>query len=154
VTTQTIFVSPHLDDAVLSCGGGIARLAHSGELVTVVTLCTADQPVGAPLSPLARRNHRSWAAGDQPFAARREEDLCALLSLGAVAEHVGLLDAIYRRSPAGRPLYANPLGAPASEDLERFLPQVIAALKDSALGAHPDARVFCPAGLAATSTTC
>ena len=35
---------------------------------------------------------------------------------------------------------------PASEDLERFLPQIIAALNDSALAAHPDARVFCPAG--------
>jgi len=144
--STAIFISPHLDDAVLSCGGGIAHLIGSGERVTVVTVFTGDQRPGEPLSVLAVRSHASWAAGDQPFAARGAEDLEALGSLGATAEHLGLLDAIYRRSPSGRPLYANPLGMPASEDLERFLPQIIAALNDSALAAHPDARVFCPAG--------
>ena len=131
---------------MFSCGGGIARLSGAGVPVTVVTPVTADQALGLPLSPRARRIHTSWAAGDQPFAARREEDFRALRLLGAAAEHLGLLDAIYRRSPSGDAFYDNPLGTPVAEDVERFLPQLVAALRESALGAHPDARVFCPAG--------
>ena len=60
--SAVIFISPHLDDAVLSCGGGIARLTCSGERVTVVTIFTGDQSPGEPLSTLAVRSHASWAA--------------------------------------------------------------------------------------------
>ena len=143
---DAIFISPHLDDAALSCGGGIARLVHSGASVGVVTVFTADPPLGAPLSALARRSHASWGLGDQPFSARRAEDLAALKLLGAEPEHLGLPDAIYRRSPAGDPLYADPLAAPTPDDAERFLPRLVAALRDSSLAASQDACVFCPAG--------
>jgi LmbE family N-acetylglucosaminyl deacetylase len=143
-TADAIFVSPHLDDAALSCGGAIAHLVSAGLRVTVVTVFTADQPVGAPLSALARRAHASWGVGEQPFATRLDEDLAAMRSLGAKAEHLGLLDAIYRRSTSGEALYADPLVAPAAEDIERVLPQLMAALEASAIGAAREARVFCP----------
>jgi LmbE family N-acetylglucosaminyl deacetylase len=143
---HAIVVSPHLDDAALSCGGGIARLVHAGTQVTVVTVFTADQPLGEPLSTLARRAHASWGIGDQPFAVRREEDRAGLSLLGAQLEHLGLLDVIYRRAASGKALYADPLSTPAPEDIEHFLPRVVAALEDSA-AAHPQARVFCPAGV-------
>ena len=159
--SAAIFISPHLDDAVLSCGGGIARLTGLDERVTVVTVFTGDQSPGEPLSKLAVRSHASWAAGDQPFAARRAEDLEALGRLGATAEHLGLLDAIYRRSAAGHPLYADSLGTPTADDLEYFLPELVMALRNSAAGTgaavaadapgapgtrHMATRVFCPAG--------
>ena len=141
---DAIFLSPHLDDAALSCAGAIAHLVSAGARVTVVTLFTADQPAGESLSTLARRAHASWGLGEEPFASRRDEDLAAMRLLGAGAEHVGLLDAIYRRSASGEALYTNPLVAPAAEDIERSLPQLVAALEASALGSAPDARVFCP----------
>lgn len=144
---RAVFVSPHLDDAALSCGGGIARLVRAGAPVTVVTIFTADQPLGEPLSPLALRSHASWGVGDQPFAARREEDRAGLSLLGTELEHLGLLDAIYRRSPSGQALYTNPLVAPAPDDVERYLPRIVAALGDSAATAHLGGRVFCPAGI-------
>ena len=144
---QAVFVSPHLDDAALSCGGGIARLVRTGTQVTVVTIFTADQPLGEPLSPLARRSHASWGIGDQPFAIRREEDRAGLSLLGAELEHLGLLDAIYRRTPSGMALYTRPLVAPAPDDVERYLPRIVAALGDSAATAHLGGRVFCPAGV-------
>jgi len=145
VTTDAIFLSPHLDDAALSCGGGIVRLVGAGARVKVVTVFTADQLPDAPLSALARRSHASWGIGDRPFEVRRAEDDAALRLLGAESERLGLLDAIYRRSPSGDALYADPLWLPAADDAERFLPRLVAALNDSAV-ATPQARVFCPAG--------
>ena len=141
-----IFVSPHLDDAALSCGGGIARLARAGVRVNVVSVFTADPPPGEPLSPLAKRSLASWATGDQPFALRRAENRAALQLLGAEAEDLGLLDAIYRRSESGRALYSNPLVAPAPEDVERFLPQLKKALGQSSVATADGEPVFCPAG--------
>lgn len=146
MTARAIFVSPHLDDAVLSCGGGIARLVRARVPVTVVTVVTTDQAPGTPLSPLARRNHASWAVGDQPFEVRRAEDLAALQLLGADAEHLAMLDAMYRRSPSGAPLYADSLSVPAPDDVGRFLPQLESALRAWGLTTHPEASVFCPAG--------
>jgi LmbE family N-acetylglucosaminyl deacetylase len=100
-----LFVSPHLDDAILSCGGTIRQIASSGKRVVVATLITEDLPGHQPLTPLARRNHRQWGGGDAPFALRRQEDIRATESLGAEHIHLGLLDAIYRRTKDGEPLY-------------------------------------------------
>ena len=144
--SRAIVVSPHLDDAALSCGGGITRLTRAGASVAVVTIFTADQPLGEPLSPLARRSHASWGVGDQPFAIRRAEDRSAIQLLGAEAAHLGLLDAIYRRSRSGEALYTDPLAVPAPDDVEGFLPRLAASLRDRGVGASPDAVVFCPAG--------
>ena len=145
--TDAIFISPHLDDAALSCGGGIVRLVRAGCRVTVVTVFTADQPADSPLTPLARRSHASWGAGEAPFETRRTEDRDALALLGAVPEHLGLLDAIYRRSASGDALYADPLASISAEDAEKFMPRLVDALRTSALSAFPEARVFCPAGV-------
>jgi len=146
MTDRVILISPHLDDAALSCGGGLTRLTRAGVPTTIVTVFTADQQPGLPLTPLARRSHASWGIGDQPFAARRAEDLAAIRILGAKAEYLGLMDAIYRRSPSGVALYSNPLAAPASDDIEQFVPQLVDALRRTIGPALPESRIFCPAG--------
>src|SRR5262249_35246781 len=101
-----LFVAPHLDDVALSCGGLVRRLTAGGERVLVATVVTADPPAEMPLTRLARRHHVGWGLGDAPFGARCREDLAAAGLLGAASVHLGLLDAIYRLDPAGRPLYA------------------------------------------------
>ena len=80
-----IYLSPHLDDAVFSCGGRIALQVRAGRRVWVVTVC-AGSP-GGPLSDYAQVLHTYWglAETDAP-AARREEDRAALARLGAVGE--------------------------------------------------------------------
>jgi LmbE family N-acetylglucosaminyl deacetylase len=143
---RAVVVSPHLDDAALSCGGGITRLVHAQIPVTVVTVFTADQPAGHPLSRLARRSHASWGAGDQPFSARRDEDSAGLELLGVRSQHLGLHDAIYRRSDGGNALYSDPLTPPAAEDLERFLPALADALRAPLSVASRETRILCPAG--------
>ena len=144
MTRDAVFVSPHLDDAALSCGGGIARLVGSGIPVTVVTLFTADQPQGMPLSPLARHALVTWGSSEHLFSDRRAEDRAAMGVLGARFEHLDQLDVIFRRSKSGEPLYRGPISAPAPDDIELLLPRLVTAVQDSAVGTTPEATVFCP----------
>jgi LmbE family N-acetylglucosaminyl deacetylase len=109
-----IYLSPHLDDAVLSCGGSIYQQARRGESVAVITVFAASPPPGEPLSPFARSLHDRWrdsAPGAEfadPPAKRRAEDRRALAALD---EHIDVIhhtlpDCIYRRDPAtGAALY-------------------------------------------------
>jgi LmbE family N-acetylglucosaminyl deacetylase len=99
-----IYLSPHLDDAVLSCGGLIAQQFAAGEEVTVFTVCAGDSPVGE-LTPFAYELHRRWGGAGSPMAARRAEDLVACGRLGASVVHYPLADAVYRRGPDGQALY-------------------------------------------------
>ena len=117
---QAIYLSPHLDDAVLSCGGQLAARVRRGERVLVATLAAGD-PV-RPLPPLARALHAEWKLDDS-CEARREEDRRACGRLGAEVFHVVLPDAMYRRHPAtGEPLYPDlgaVFGRPHPEDSAR-----------------------------------
>jgi LmbE family N-acetylglucosaminyl deacetylase len=95
VSAKAIYLSPHLDDAVLSCGGSIYSQALSGTKVLVVTVF-AGIPSTAQLSPLATELHNRWGDTQNPVAARRQEDRRALGMLGAEFLHLGFPDAIYR----------------------------------------------------------
>ena len=97
---QHVILSPHLDDAVLSCGGLIYQLAQTGQPVRVITIFAGDPPPGA-LSPFAQGLHARWGAAP---ARRRDEDRAALQWLGAEAIAWPYPDAIYRRDSNG-PLY-------------------------------------------------
>ncbi len=147
-----IYLSPHLDDAIFSCGGRIALQVRAGMGVWVVTVCTGS-PEG-PLTDFAQLLHAYWglAERDAP-AARREEDRVALALLGAVAVHWDFLDAIYRRALDGRALYPNweSLWGPVAEEDGEMLEELtcrIAELPSSATlcvplgaGRHVDHRL-------------
>jgi LmbE family N-acetylglucosaminyl deacetylase len=100
-----IYLSPHLDDAVLSCGGAIHRHTASGDAVLVITVFTGEFE-GEVLSPFARQVHGEWGNPARPMALRRAEDMAALALLAAEVQHLGDLDAIYRADPDRRWLYA------------------------------------------------
>ena len=82
-----VYLSPHLDDAVLSCGGLIHRQRQEGESVLVVTIFagSADQ---AAASDFATSLCRSWGLGPDPVMARRIEDQRALSFLSAEYRHL------------------------------------------------------------------
>ena len=92
---DAIYLSPHLDDVVLSCGGQIHSRCARGETVLIVTLFAAGPDDGAPLSPLAIELHRLWGDGNVA-EKRRQEDREAVQRLGASVEHCELLEALYR----------------------------------------------------------
>lgn len=104
-TVDALYLSPHLDDAVLSCGGQLHDLARSGGRVLVVTVMAGDAP--AELSPLAAELHRTWSLDSSDVMdARRREDAEACAALGVDFRHLDFTDALYRRDPqSGAPLY-------------------------------------------------
>ncbi|MEZ4517067.1 MAG: PIG-L family deacetylase [Chloroflexota bacterium] len=102
-----LYLSPHLDDAVLSCGGQIYQQTAAGESVLVVTVTAGDPPPTGPLSPIAQELHDRWNAGlAHPVARsaiieqRRDEDSAACSIMGADYLHWPVMDCIYRADPA------------------------------------------------------
>ena len=137
-----IYISPHLDDAVLSCGGLIQEQSISKTLVEIWTICAGDPPEG-DLSPLALRLHEEWGSGSETPASRRAEDVAACQLLGVRHRHLSFLDCIYRQASDGTWLYPDEgsIQGPLSPQddftirtLETFL---VAILK-------PDDVVVCP----------
>jgi LmbE family N-acetylglucosaminyl deacetylase len=102
-----VYLSPHLDDAVLSCGGSIHHQTSAGEPVLVVTVFSGELPAGTVASPFALVQHGYWGNPPRPMALRRAEDLTALTLLGAGAKHLEYLEAVYRAGPGGEWLYAD-----------------------------------------------
>lgn len=149
-----IYLSPHLDDAVFSCGGLIWQQATAGERVEVWTICAGDPPEGE-LSPLAKALHARWQIGLNPAAARRTEDAAACRRLGAFYHHFSLPDCIYRRSARTNepvvaldedlfaPLHPDEAGLPAllAEQLTLALPAGSQVACPLTLGGHMDHRL-------------
>ncbi|MET7619744.1 PIG-L family deacetylase [Streptomyces sp. NPDC005408] len=96
-----VVLSPHLDDAVLSCGALLAH-ARSRVPVSVVTVFTEAGP--APYTLSARRCLRLAGVrnAEELYATRRAEDREVLEGMGIVRRHLGLPEGLFRRKP-GRP---------------------------------------------------
>jgi LmbE family N-acetylglucosaminyl deacetylase len=139
-----IYLSPHLDDVALSCGGAIARHSAAGARVLVVTICTAPPLDDGSLSPFAQETHRNWGfSADQAMRARLHEDSLAMEQLGADSLWVGMLDAIYRR-PADYVDNPTLFGTPAPDDpLLPSLKAFVRALRDRV----PRATLYAPLGV-------
>ena len=128
-----VVLSPHLDDAVLSCW----HLLAGSEAVTVVNVFTGSPPPGTQPPRWDRET-----GADDPVARmrqRREEDRRALGSVGRASVNLGLLDAQYGRvrSPI-RPLLAR---------LQRWRDPATVLYAPAALGRHPDHEVVRDAAL-------
>lgn len=100
---QHIFLSPHFDDAIFSCGGTIAQLARAGS-ASIVTVMGGQPPLPMPDTPLIRDLHQRWQTGDDPIGARQQEDQAAAARLGASLLQLPVPDCIYRTAD-GQPLY-------------------------------------------------
>lgn len=143
-TYQHVYLSPHLDDAVLSCGGAIALRRAAGERVLVVTLCSAAPDPAGPFSELAQQFHRDWALSpEEVVAARLREEKVAMQRIGADYFWAGMLDAIYRYPQAYDSRDAL-FGTPAPDDpLLPMLQQFIGALRNRV----PNATLYAPLGI-------
>lgn len=99
---QSIFLSPHLDDAVLSCGGRIFQERQGGQSVLVFTVMAGDAPPASLDAPFVAALHARWELDAVPnaVAVRRAEERAALTVLGVDGAHGPWPDCIYRRHPA------------------------------------------------------
>jgi O-antigen/teichoic acid export membrane protein/LmbE family N-acetylglucosaminyl deacetylase len=91
-----LFVSPHLDDGVLSCGALISSLRPEHE-ITVATVFSAAAP--GPISLSARQYLRQCRSADPQvlYGLRQAEDQEVLTRLGVDMVHLGAVDALFRR---------------------------------------------------------
>ena len=85
--SRILVVSPHLDDAVLSCW---TVIAGEGD-VTVATVFTAGPNVGVTTS----WDRNSGVDSAERMAQRRDEDAAALALAGRVPLHLGALERQY-----------------------------------------------------------
>jgi LmbE family N-acetylglucosaminyl deacetylase len=97
-----IYLSPHLDDVALSCGGWVWEQAQAGESVEIWTICAGNPPL-APVSLFARSLHDRWQTEQDAADLRREEDIGSCRMMGAGYRHFAWPDCIYRLGPDGTP---------------------------------------------------
>ena len=112
-----IFLSPHLDDAILSAGGLIYDQAQSGVPVEIWTfMCGYARE--EDVSPFAQLLHAQWgfSSAEETTRQRRGEDKSAAAIVGASTVHFDFLDCIYRRGSNGEWLYSEVFTAPHPED--------------------------------------
>jgi LmbE family N-acetylglucosaminyl deacetylase len=112
MTRTALALSPHLDDAVFSCGGTLALLARQGWRVVIATLFTRSVPDPKGFA-LACQLDKGLDAAIDYMALRRAEDVEAASRLRlAPPIHVPLPEAPHRGYQSAAALF----GAIGSED--------------------------------------
>lgn len=135
-----IYLSPHLDDAVLSAGGWIYDQTQAGNPVEIWTIM-CGYPTTKKLSPFAQYLHKEWgmSSAREVVSGRRLEDKNAAAILGAKTHHFNFLDCIYRQNQAGDWLYFNVFEDPLPDESD--LPKQIAQAISARL--KPDDQLVC-----------
>lgn len=106
-TYHAIYLSPHLDDVALSCGGQVFQRTRAGERILIVTLTAGDMPETA-VSRYAYSLHQRWALITNTIAGRRKEDKAACRIIGADFLHWDIPDCIYRTdATTGKAFYVS-----------------------------------------------
>ena len=139
-----IYISPHLDDAVLSAGGLIYEQTRAGMDVEIWTLLCGFPP-SEEFSPFAQVLHYQWGipAAAEGISTRRAEDIKAASIVGAKTVHFDFLDCIYRRGKNGDWMYSNVFVPPHEDDED--LPARIAESISARL--QPTDQLVCQFGL-------
>ena len=145
-----IYFSPHLDDAVLSCAGGIARHTGAGRAVLVVTVfagtghgATRPPPAFAPFQDLPARRREDRRALDVVAADHRWLEFPdAIQRHRRYASLVGITSPVGRREPE--------LRAEVADEVARIVRRWPAArfYFPLAIGNHVDHQIVSAAGLA------
>jgi LmbE family N-acetylglucosaminyl deacetylase len=106
-----IYLSPHFDDAVYSCGAAIWQQTRAGDVVEIWTICAGDPPADRPLTPFASLLHSRWGLTEQAVASRMAEDAAACALVGASSRRFNIPDCIYRYHPlTGEPMVQDEQG--------------------------------------------
>ena len=137
---RSIYLSPHLDDAVLSAGGLIYDQAQSGIPVEIWTFMCGYPPEGE-YSPFAQMLHDVWgySSAAEAVRERREEDKNAAAVVGAATIYFDFLDCIYRRGSNGEWLYSE-IAVPPHKTDEGLPSQIAEAISTRLL---PDDVLVC-----------
>lgn len=125
-----IYISPHLDDAILSAGGLIYEQTKAGTPVEIWTIMCGF-PQDTELSMFAQTMHYLWGttSAEGTIRVRRAEDAKAAEIVAAKAVHFDFLDCLYRRGKDGEWLYSDVFVPPQEDDTD--IPRQIAETVNS-----------------------
>lgn len=142
-----LFLSPHLDDAVFSCGGTLTLLARRGWRTVLLTAFTRSVPDPRGFA-LACQLDKGLPPEADYMHLRRKEDRRAADILGAgEVVHLDLAEAPHRGYESAAALFAGvreedevwrPLAEELAGELERLGPRLVFA--PQGLGSHVDHR--------------
>lgn len=127
-----LVLSPHFDDAVLSCGAWLSERPGS----IVATVCSGRP--GPNVAPHQWDGTSGFPSGDAAATVRQAEDVAALAVLGARQHGLGFLDGEYRRM-TGRCHEDSSIRGPFKDALAEMICELVDALRPEL--------VLCPMGL-------
>ena len=134
---QHIFLSPHLDDAVVSCGGTIAKLVYKREDALVITVYTR----GPDIKSLPKKFHKF-----ADYDLRKKEDQVALDKLSADYKWLDIEERAYRTPLLKRPTEVFKIDL--SKGLNQFLNiKEIQSKLDKIFEVNPKAKIYAPLGV-------
>ncbi len=149
-----LFLSPHLDDVVFSCGGLVAQLGDAGWRTVMATAFTRSVPDPTGFA-LACQTDKGLEPGVDYMALRREEDRTAAAILGTEPRWLDLPEAPHRGYHSAPALFGPLLdGDDIWRQLAAMLAELITALRPGlvvapqGLGSHVDHRQLITAVLA------
>jgi len=93
---RVVILSPHLDDAALSCGGLLSFLTKRQASCLVISVYCGNPPAVMAKDGAQRIRLRKGHVNPR---LRRREDVAAMHAVDADFVHLGFSDGIYRRSP-------------------------------------------------------
>ena len=139
-----IYLSPHFDDAVLSCGGTIALQRVTSLRTLIVTIFAGAGKQGTPLSPFAMQELRDKGLGttaEEFVILRKAEDEAASAVVSADHLWLDFPDAIFRGYGNREALF----GAVDRTDLS--IEEQIAAIVLEIRSRAPLAVIYAPLGI-------
>lgn len=158
-----IFLSPHFDDVVYSCGGTLGVQVSSGLRPLVITVFGGAAAAGTELSPFAIQVQRNMGfsathSAGEVVEARRKEDAAALDFLEADYLWLDYPEAIYRGTPANYTRIEELIGGnvhPTDLHIDKELAQDLLSLQKRlpdtvwyaplGIGRHIDHQIVCSA---------
>ena len=158
-----IFLAPHFDDAVYSCGGTLGVQVSAGLRPLVITIFGGIPTPSLVPSPFATQVTRKWGtSGSDSIGAlvekRRQEESAALDYLQVDYLWLDYQEAIFRGNPAYYTSEAQIIGGEVhaeDQDIDKKLAQLLldlqARLPDTAwyaplgVGRHVDHQIVCSA---------
>ena len=145
-TMRYIYLSPHLDDAVLSCGGIILNQRKAGIPVEIWNWMCGTPPDDLPLSDLARSVHAEWELDSvkEVYAARLAEDRLATARVDAKTRNFDFLDCIYRQADNGAFLYPDEIFVPPHVDDSKLVTEIATQINGNL---HPGDVLVSPLGI-------
>ena len=142
---NVIYLSPHLDDAALSCGGQIFQRTQAGEAILILTIMAGDPPDGT-FSAFAQELHDRWELANDMVTARRDEDIHACYILGADYLHWDIPDCIYRAdAQTNEPFY--PVWDKVIDRIHPQEEQLMQQLAEQFATLPPAAQILTPLGV-------